>query len=135
MLEILKHSCNHSENISLKYLRLIQNYVFVDFEHVGCWEDRKSRAVPILERSDDRLRDTYWNRKAAIEKCYVVARENGLRIFSIQNGGQCFGSADRNVYKKYGRSTKCKNMKGGDWANDVYTILNAGVFFFRYVFS
>ena len=74
----------------------------------------------MLDGSDERIRGNYKIRPDAIKRCYVVARERGLKIFAIQDGGQCFGSRDKNRYKKYKRSRKCANMKGGYYANDVY---------------
>ena len=97
--------------------------MFTDYKHLGCWKDKKARAVHQLEGSDARLKGSYRNRKDAINKCYIVARERGMKVFALQNGGWCAGSKDLNGYKKYGRSKICKKWKGGPWTNDVYQIL------------
>ena len=44
-------------------------------------------------------------------------------VFGVQHGGQCFsGPHAHRTYAKYGRSNRCRNGKGGAWANDVYRI-------------
>ena len=45
-------------------------------------------------------------------------------LFAIQHGGWCAAAPNFNGYKKYGKSNKCRNGKGGPWANDVYRITN-----------
>ena len=45
-------------------------------------------------------------------------------LFAVQNGGWCAAAGNLNGYKKYGKSGKCRNGKGGPWANDVYRITN-----------
>ena len=45
-------------------------------------------------------------------------------LFAVQNGGWCAAAVNLNGYKKYGKSGKCRNGKGGPWANDVYRIRN-----------
>ena len=45
-------------------------------------------------------------------------------LFAVQNGGSCAAAGNLNGYKKYGKSGKCRNGKGGPWANDVYRITN-----------
>merc|ERR1712072_366043 len=96
-----------------------QNYKFL-----GCLKDALPRAVPQIDGSDARIRGNYRARSDAINKCYAVARERGMRIFALQDGGWCAASKDLNGYKKYGKANHCRNMKGGGWANDVYLILN-----------
>ena len=48
----------------------------------------------------------------------------GYSIFSVQYGGQCFGSAlAPQTFDKYGKSDACKaDGTGGIWANEVYII-------------
>lgn len=42
-------------------------------------------------------------------KCAEAADENNLKLFALQNGGQCFGgSNNENTYYKYGRSSQCE---------------------------
>ncbi|XP_078619941.1 uncharacterized protein LOC144886984 isoform X1 [Branchiostoma floridae x Branchiostoma japonicum] len=92
---------------------------------LGCWRDTADRAIPVLEGTDPRLYSVnYLERDNATEKCYQVAFDRGFRVFAVQDGGQCFGSADaHNTYKKYGPSTACAaDGEGGPWANEVYQI-------------
>ncbi|XP_078580859.1 uncharacterized protein LOC144864360 isoform X45 [Branchiostoma floridae x Branchiostoma japonicum] len=95
-----------------KYLRL------------GCWKDSSNRAIPTLEKTDERLDGSYTARADAIEKCYQVAKSRGFSVFAVQNGGECFGSATAlGTYKKYGPSSSCQaDGEGGGWANEVYLI-------------
>ena len=98
------------------------------FTSLGCWEDKTDRAIPSLEGIDTHqiLRHTvnYKRRKAAIQKCFELARSLGFSVFAIQNGGQCLGSSTaQDTYRKYGESSKCKkDGKGGPLANQVYEI-------------
>ena len=90
---------------------------------VGCWTDRGSRAIATLEGKDGRLRGAYRSRRQAIQKCYQAARARGYRYFAVQHQGWCASSATAGrTYRKYGRSNRCRNGKGGPWANDVYMI-------------
>lgn len=75
-----------------------------------------------MEGLDPLLADNYHERKQPISKCADVAKRLGLRVFAIQNGGQCFGGADENTYKTYGSSEKCADGVGGSLANDVYKL-------------
>ena len=44
-------------------------------------------------------------------------------MFGVQDGGWCAsGPRARYTFAKYGRSRRCRNGKGGPWANDVYRI-------------
>ena len=45
-------------------------------------------------------------------------------LFAIQHGGWCAAAPNMKGYRKYGNSNKCRNGKGGPWANDVYRITN-----------
>ncbi|XP_078691944.1 uncharacterized protein LOC144922175 [Branchiostoma floridae x Branchiostoma belcheri] len=91
---------------------------------LGCWADTSDRAIPILEGTDPRLDGPYQSRQDAIQKCYQVAQSRGFTVFAVQNGGQCFGSANAfNTYNRYGPSTACAaDGEGGPWANEVYQI-------------
>ncbi|KAI8500095.1 hypothetical protein Bbelb_224120 [Branchiostoma belcheri] len=91
---------------------------------LGCWTDTSDRAIPILEGTDPRLDGPYQSRQDAIQKCYQVAQSRGFTVFAVQNGGQCFGSANAfNTYNRYGPSTACAaDGEGGPWANEVYQI-------------
>ncbi|XP_078603388.1 uncharacterized protein LOC144877354 [Branchiostoma floridae x Branchiostoma japonicum] len=95
---------------------------------LGCWRDigGPNRALPKLERTDPRLDgDHYKLRENAVEKCYQVALSRGFPVFALQNGGECFGSADGlNTYNKHGNSAACAaDGEGGLWANEVYKII------------
>ena len=92
--------------------------------HLGCWRDTGNRAVPQIEGSDPRIRGNYQRRGDAINKCFQVARQRKMVLFAVQNGGWCAAAGNLNGYKKYGKSGKCRNGKGGPWANDVYRITN-----------
>ena len=101
---------------------------FSGFTSLGCWSDSLGvRAIPQLDGADPSISDSYRTRSDAIEKCFRVARERGLVLFALQDGGWCVGADNLNGYKKYGSSDKCKNGKGGDLANDVYRITNPGI--------
>ncbi|XP_078693730.1 uncharacterized protein LOC144923229 isoform X2 [Branchiostoma floridae x Branchiostoma belcheri] len=96
-----------------------------EYTTLGCWRDTSDRAIPILEGTDLRLDGSHYHeRTRAIEKCYQVALSLGYTVFAVQDGGQCFGSADgHNSYNKYGPSTACAaDGRGGQWANQVYKI-------------
>jgi len=70
------------------------------------------------------LDGSYGNREDPINKCYRVAKKRGFRLFAVQHGGWCAGSASApQTFDKYGTSTACKSDgEGGDWANQVYLI-------------
>lgn len=76
----------------------------------------------VMEGLDPNLADSYHERKQPISKCADVAKRLGLKVFAIQNGGQCFGGADDNSYKRYGSSENCGDGVGGPLANDVYKL-------------
>ena len=77
-----------------------------------------------MDGSDPRIRGAYQRRANAINKCYQVARERKMVLFAIQHGGWCAAAPNFKGYQKYGRSNRCRNGKGGPWANDVYRITN-----------
>ena len=90
---------------------------------MGCYRDDSSiRAVPDLERTDLVLDGNYRVRQNAVEKCAIVARKKGFRMFAIQDHGRCLSSATAGeTFDKYGKSDKCsEDGKGGPWANNVY---------------
>ena len=56
-------------------------------------------------------------------KCADTAKELGFKLFALQNGGQCFTSADAQAnYRKFGKSDKCRNGVGGPLVSDVYSL-------------
>ncbi|XP_035695381.1 uncharacterized protein LOC118429108 [Branchiostoma floridae] len=98
---------------------------------LGCWKDKSSRAIGLLEGKDSRLNADYKRRNNALGKCYQVAKDRGFMVFGVQNGGQCFGSPIAGgTYRKYGPSSGCRGGKGGRWANDVYRITDANPKYF-----
>ena len=58
----------------------------------------------------------------AIDLCYKAAKARDYHIFALQNGGWCAGMEGSIRYQKYGKSSNCKNGRGGLWANDVYQV-------------
>lgn len=51
----------------------------------------------------------YKSRVNALMKCAEAAIEQGLKLFALQDGGQCFGGAnDENSYQKHGVSVECR---------------------------
>ena len=76
----------------------------------------------LLEGKSDALKVHYKRRDNPVEKCYTAALENKMPVFGIQDGGQCFGSADAKAAKKYGASSACSAGKGGPMANSVYEL-------------
>ena len=92
------------------------------YSSMGCWADTGNRAVPPMDGSDPRISGNYQGRSDAINACYTVAKERGMKLFAVQDGGWCAAAKDFSSYAKYGRSGNCRNGKGGGWANDVYQI-------------
>ena len=91
------------------------------YKSLGCWKDTGSRAVPTLEGKDARLTGSSSSRDYAIHLCYEAAEAKGYHVFVVQNGW-CGGMRGSERYQKFGKSTNCRNGKGGSWANDVYQI-------------
>ena len=92
------------------------------YTYLGCWIDTYMRAVPPIEGSDPRIRGDYQRRRNAINKCFQVAKKRNMVLFALQHGGYCTAARNFNGYMRYGKSDKCRNGKGGVWANDVYHI-------------
>ena len=88
---------------------------------IGCFRDTDRRAIATMEGRSRLLRGPYNRRRDAIRKCASAAYKRGYRVFALQNGGWCASSRNAfRTYARYGRSKRCKNGKGGPWANDVY---------------
>jgi hypothetical protein len=93
------------------------------YRHLGCYKDLDARAIDSLEGTNTTLDGHYRNRVNQIEKCYKVSLSKSYKVFAIQDGGQCFGSATaETTYKQYGKTTGCTDGKGGPMSNDVYEI-------------
>jgi hypothetical protein len=90
------------------------------YTSLGCWADTGNRAVPQIDGSDSAISGNYQQRANAINECYNIAKERGMKIFAVQDGGWCAADNNLNSYNKYGASGNCRNGKGGPWANDVY---------------
>ena len=55
------------------------------------------------------MEPNYKGRSHALLKCAKAALDKKLKVFGIENGGQCFASADGEIrYQKYGVSKSCK---------------------------
>nr|XP_026696273.1 uncharacterized protein LOC108951050 isoform X2 [Ciona intestinalis] len=108
------------------FLQLQYSYVLpLRYNDLGCWGDARDRAIATLEGTDSTLMDSYHTRTNPILKCARVALARNYKIFAVQNGGWCAGSANaRSTYKKYGSSTACAaDGEGGPGANQVYEII------------
>ena len=92
----------------------------IEYTSIGCWADKPARAVPGMDKYVGG--GDYRTRKDAIKKCFNMAVKKGLTVFAIQAGGWCAAGNDLSSAKKYGKSTACKDGKGGGWANNVYVI-------------
>ena len=98
-------------------------------KHIGCFRDTGRRAIPQMDGRDILVRDFYRRRVDAIKKCAATAMRRGYRAFSVQHQGWCATGPRAHVtYRKYGRSNRCRNGKGGPWANDVYFIFGKAIF-------
>ena len=96
---------------------------------VGCFKDTGRRAIPGVDGRYPIVRGYYRRRKEAIQKCGAVALMRGYRAFAVQHQGWCATGPRAHVtYKKYGRSNRCRNGKGGPWANDVYVVSGKYIF-------
>ena len=90
---------------------------------LGCYKDTSRRAIPQMDGKDILVRDFYRRRLDAIKKCALVAARRGYKVFAVQHQGWCATGPRAHVtYRKYGPSRRCRNGKGGPWANDVYSI-------------
>ena len=92
----------------------------IEYTSIGCWADKAARAVPDMDKYVGE--GNYRARKDAIKKCFNMAVKKGLTVFAIQHGGWCAAGNDLASAKKYGKSTACKDGKGGSYANNVYVI-------------
>ena len=100
------------------------------YKPIGCWKDTGNSAIPTLEGKDSRLTGSFSSRDYAIYLCYQSAKARGYHVFAVQSGGWCAGMRGTLRFKKYGKSTNCKNGKGGSMANDVYQIGGKNILMF-----
>lgn len=100
--------------------------MFQAYLSLGCWKDEVNngkRTISSLEGKSSFLNGNYKVRTVPVTKCMQAALEKGFEVFAVQDGGQCFGSADAKArYKMAGSSNRCSSMKGGPLANDVYEL-------------
>ena len=90
---------------------------------LGCFKDTGRRAIPGVDGRYPIVRGYYRKRADALKKCAAVAMRFGYRAFAVQHQGWCATGPRAHVtYGKYGRSNRCRNGKGGPWANDVYRV-------------
>ena len=90
---------------------------------IGCYRDTARRAIPPLEGKSRLLRGNYRRRPYALQKCAVASNAKGYSMFALQHGGWCASSKRAYAtFRRYGKSNKCRNGKGGPWANDVYVL-------------
>ena len=62
-------------------------------------------------------------RDNTVDQCYKRAKGLGHKFFAVQIGIECYTSSDAGqTYAKYGRTTGCKDGKGGSWMMNVYEI-------------
>ena len=96
---------------------------FDSVRSLGCYRDTGRRAIPQMDGRSILVKDYYRRRADAILKCALVAMKHRWPVFAVQHQGWCAtGSRAHMTYRKYGRSNRCRNGKGGPWANDVYRI-------------
>ena len=95
--------------------------MLVSARGIGCFKDTSRRAIATLEGKSRLLKGSYRRRPYAIKKCALSAERRGYKVFAVQHGGWCAASRTAyRTYAKYGKSKRCRNGKGGPWANDVY---------------
>ena len=112
---------------SFYFLRLVKS--------LGCYKDTGRRAVPQMDGRNPLVTGYYRKRADAIVRCGLVAKRFGYRVFALQHQGWCAtGPRAHLTYRKYGRSNRCRNGKGGPWANDVYHVIGMADFTIQAVF-
>jgi len=87
------------------------------FHHLGCYRDKKSRALFMGPAETDGADIT-------VEECYRWCHDNGRPLFALQHGhgykGECRCGSALSAATKYGEANNCKSGVGGPWANDLY---------------
>ena len=90
------------------------------FQNLGCFNDGKPRAI-----SGAPIR--FIPPATTIEKCYQRALENGNSHFAVQSKILCYTHPNAgNTYFRYGRSTGCRNGRGGMSKMNVYRLVRDG---------
>ena len=102
---------------------MILIFIFFTVKRIGCFKDTTRRAIPGVDGRPPLLTGFYRRRHEAIKKCALYALMYGFKFFAVQHQGWCATGPRAHVtYRKYGPSNRCRNGKGGPWANDVYRI-------------
>ena len=97
--------------------------IFLSVQRIGCYRDTARRAIPQMDGRSRLLRGNYKTRRNAIDLCALVAASQGYNMFAVQDGGWCAtGPRAHLTFRRYGKSNRCRNGKGGPWANDVYRV-------------
>jgi len=86
-----------------------------DYVHLGCFRDSPQRAISGGFQ--------VFHHTQVVRKCYEKAKQNGNKYFAVQYNHECFTSRDAGkTYHKYGRTSGCRNGRGGGWMQDVYKL-------------
>ena len=94
----------------------------VEYNSLGCFEDRTPRALPLLLKSF-RGNIDWTDMTKTVRACSEIAKERGLPVFGISFYGECWSGLDaENTYNKYGPSGNCWNGVGKEETNYVYKI-------------
>ncbi|XP_048582546.1 uncharacterized protein LOC5516638 isoform X2 [Nematostella vectensis] len=94
-------------------------------EAVGCYRDSGyNRAFPVYY-ADLRPEIDWYNMKATIMKCALLAEKFSMKVFGVQYYGECWGSREPKVkYNKFGADPdRCWSGVGKHFANFVYKIV------------
>ena len=82
------------------------------WEPLGCWRDLPTRAIASLEGKSKLLSDNWKQRSNPLNACAEAAKEEKLKVFAVQDGGQCFGGPYAHIfYNQYGPSNLCKGIR------------------------
>lgn len=98
-------------------------FFFFSVQRIGCYRDTARRAIPQMDGRSRLLRGNYKLRRNAIKLCALTAASQRYAVFGVQDGGWCAsGPQAHRTFARYGKSNRCRNGKGGPWANDVYRV-------------
>ena len=76
---------------------------------MGCWRDLPTRAIATLEGRSKLLSSNWKTRSNPLHACADAAANENLKVFAVQDGGQCFGGPYAQLYyDQYGPSNLCK---------------------------
>lgn len=93
------------------------------FVKVGCFEDKKPRALPEL-LANYRGKLNWNNLKEVVKKCAQEAKKRNYMYFGIQFYGECWsGITAPLTYDRYGQSQRCTSEVGRARANLVYRFI------------